>query len=248
MNNTSNFCISLLLIITFSAAAIDETESIRQRSQDKPNFTNIFIDLSGKKGNSETENIELGIYHSQRFNQHFGYIMATREYSNSNGQKSADNSFVHLRYNYYFTPKNSVEVFAQTNVDDFRSLESRELFGLGYRYEVTHYSAYGIGLFNEHENYLVDDEHLIFNQNRINLYWVLAQKLSQHATLTNTLYYQPNIEAFSDWRAFNKLSISSKLTKNLSMSFGLLLEHDSQPVLNVESTDISYQAGFEIRF
>jgi len=174
--------------------------------------------------------------------------MATREYSNSNGQKSADNAFVHLRYNYYVTEKNSVEVFAQTNVDDFRSLESRELFGLGYRHEMNRASAYGVGLFNEHEKYLVNDEYLTFNQNRINLYWALAKKINQHVTLTNTLYYQPNIEEFGDWRAFNKLGISSVLTKNVSMNFGFLVEHDSQPVLNVEATDISYQAGFEIRF
>ncbi|GHB67486.1 hypothetical protein GCM10008107_16170 [Psychrosphaera saromensis] len=248
MFKTSIFCLLVVLTISFNVIAIDETESIRQRSQEKPNFTNIAIDLSGKKGNSETENIALGIYHSQRFDKHFGYIMATREYSDSNGQKSADNAFLHVRYNYYFSPKNSVEVYAQTNVDDFRSLESRELFGLGYRYEMTRHSAYGIGLFNEHENYLVEGEHLTFNQARINLYWVHAQKLNKHATLTNTLYYQPNVEEFGDWRAFNKFSISSRLTKHLSMSFGLLVEHDSQPVLNVEATDISYEAGFEIDF
>lgn len=246
--NKASYLYTLLLIITFNAVAIDETESIRQRSQDKPNFTNLFVDLSGKKGNSETENIELGIYHSQRFKQHFGYIMATREYSNSNGQKSADNAFLHLRYNYYVTEKNSVEVFAQTNVDDFRSLESRELLGLAFRHEMSRASAYGIGLFNEHEKYLVNEEYLIFNQNRINLYWVVAKKISQHATLTNTLYYQPNIDDFNDWRAFNKLSISSKLTQNVSMNFGLLLEHDSLPVLSVKATDVSYQTGFEIRF
>ena len=248
MNKTSFFYTLLLLVTTFSVMAIDETESIRQRSQDKPNFTNLFVDLSGKKGNSETENIELGIYHSQRYKQHFGYIMATREYSNSNGQKSADSAFIHIRYNYYVADKNSVELFAQTNVDDFRSLESRELLGLGYRYEFSLSSAYGVGLFYEHEKYLVNNDYLTFSQNRINLYWVVAKKISQHATLTSTLYYQPNIDDFDDWRAFNKVSISSKLTKNLSMNFGFLLEHDSRPVLNVETTDISYQTGFEIRF
>lgn len=241
-------CFLISLTISFNVIAIDETESIRQRSQNKPSFTSIAIDLSGKKGNSETENIALGVYHSMRFEQHFGYIMATREYSNSNGQKSADNSFVHIRYNYYMTEKDSVEVFAQTNVDDFRSLESRELIGLSYRHEITAHSAYGLGVFNEHEKYIVNDEPLVFKQNRINLYWAIAKKLNKNATLSNTLYYQPNIEEFGDWRAFNKFSISSRLTKHISMNFGLLVEHDSQPVLNVEATDISYEAGFEIEF
>lgn len=248
MFRTSLFCFFILSAVSFDTLAIDETESIRQRSQQKPNFTNIAIDLSGKKGNSETENIEFGIYHSQRFEQHFGYIMATREYSNSNGQKSADNSFVHVRYNYYFTPKNSIELFAQTNVDDFRSLESRELIGLGYREEINSMSAYGVGLFNEHEKYLVDEQYIKFEQNRINLYWITSKQINPFVTLSNTLYYQPNIDAFSDWRAFNKFSIKSKLTEHVSVNLGLLIEHDSKPILSVEKTDTSYQAGFEIDF
>lgn len=248
MFKTAIIIFLISFIVSFNVFAIDETESIRQRSQNKPNFTNIAIDLSGKRGNSETENIALGVYHSMRFDKHFGYIMATREYSNSNGQKSADNSFVHVRYNYYVRKKDSIEIFAQTNVDDFRSLESRKLIGLAYRHEITVHSAYGLGVFNEHEKYNVNNETLTFKQNRINLYWVIAKKINRNVVLSNTLYYQPNIEEFSDWRAFNKFSISSRLTKNLSMNFGLLVEHDSQPVLNVEATDISYAAGFEIEF
>jgi len=34
----------------------------------------------------------------------------------------------------------------------------------------------------------------------------------------------------------------------LSLKFGLLVEHDSQPVLDVEKTDIKYQAGFSYEF
>ncbi|MBU2919329.1 DUF481 domain-containing protein [Psychrosphaera sp. F3M07] len=248
MIRLSTFFVLLLLTITFTVHSIDETESIRQRSQNKPNFTNLSIDLSGKKGNSETENVELGIYHSERFEQHFGYIMATREYSKSNGQKNADNSFIHIRYNYYISDNEAVEVFAQTNVDDFKSLESRKLIGLAYRQEVNSTSSFGVGIFNEHEEYLVNNETLSFIQNRMNAYWVVSKKLNELVTLSNTIYYQPNIESLNDWRAYNKLSISSKLTDNISMKFGLQVEHDSKPVLNVEATDVSYQAGFEIEF
>lgn len=248
MIKTSTFFVLLILIITFSVNAIDETESIRQRSQNKPSFTNLSIDLSGKKGNSETENIELGIYHSERFEQHFGYIMATSEYSKSNGQKSADSSFIHIRYNYYLSQNDSIELFVQNNVDDFRSLESRELIGAGYRQEINTSSAFGVGIFNEHEKYLVDEKTLNFTQNRINMYWVITKELNSYASISNTFYYQPNVESLNDWRAYNKLSISSKLTDNISMKFGLQIEHDSRPVLNVEATDVSYQTGFEIEF
>ena len=231
-----------------SSWAIDETESLRQRSQLQPMFTSLSLDISGRSGNSDTEEYALGAYHSRRFDQHFGFVMATREYAESNGVKSADSGFLHLRYNYYFSPSYSVEVFAQTNIDDFRSLESRELVGLAYRRELSKDQAVGIGLFNEWEEYKVNGNAENYKQTRVNLYWVVTTELSKSASISNTLYYQPNIEQTSDWRGFNKLSVRSKLTDKLSMSIGLLLEHDSRPVLDVKSSDVSYQAGFSYEF
>ena len=232
----------------FSALAIDETESLRQRSQSKPSFTSLSLNLSGRSGNSDTEEVSLGAYHSKRVGDHFGFIMATRDYAKSNGVESADSAFVHLRYNRYFNKKNALELFGQSNVDDFRSLESRNLIGVAVRHEVSKFQAFGVGLFQEWEEYLVEDRQQEFDQLRVNLYWVLAKDLSDNATITNTFYYQPNTEDTHDWRAFNQLSIRSKITERLYLSFGLLLEHDSRPVLDVEKTDSSYQAGFEFEF
>ncbi|MBU2882608.1 DUF481 domain-containing protein [Psychrosphaera sp. B3R10] len=242
--------LTALFLFTFSAhtMAIDETESLRQRSQDKTLFTNLSLDLSGKSGNSDTENFEFGLYHSQRHDKHFGFIMASREYAKSNGAESANSSFLHFRYNYYFAKEKSFELFTQSNFDDFRSLESRNLLGISYRQEFHKTHAFGAGLFNEHEKYLVNDDPTNFTQTRANLYWVFAKPLSKYANLANTLYYQPNIEEFGDWRAFNKFSINSALTENLYLKFGVLIEHNSQPVLDVEKTDISYRAGFEFEF
>jgi len=228
--------------------AIDETESLRQRSQDKDRYTNLSLDLSGKGGNSETEDIEFGLYHSARVGNHFGFVMATREYATSFDVESANNSFAHLRYNYYFTEHNSVEVFAQINEDNFRSLESRKLVGVAFRQELSQSQAYGIGLFSEHEDYIVNDEEQVFEQTRINSYWVYSKTISSTSYIANTFYYQPNIKSFSDFRALNKLSINTEITDNIYLTFSLLVEHDSKPVLDVKKTDHSYSAGFAVEF
>lgn len=236
------------LLITAPADAIDETESLRQRSQDKPSFTALSIDLAGKSGNSDKEDFELGIYHSERSGKHFGFIMASREYAKSNDVKSADSSFLHGRYNYYFEADTAIEVFAQSNTDDFKSLESRNLVGTAYRKEISAKNTLGVGLFEEWEEYSVNGQELDFQQTRFSLYWVATLPLSENAEFSNTLYYQPDVTEFSDWRAYNRLSIKSKLTDKLSLKFGLLVEHDSRPVLDVEETDISYSAGFSYEF
>jgi hypothetical protein len=240
--------IALAAFTSLPLFAIDETESLRQRSQDKPSFTNIGLDLAGKNGNSDKESIAIGLYHSVRFNQHFGFVQASREYETSNGTESANNSFLHLRYNYYIDSDHSFELFAQTNVDDFRQLESRDLVGVGYRKELGKKQALGVGAFREEEKYLVNGENKLFEQTRANLYWVYAHQISEYAMLSNTLYYQPNVENMSDWRAFNKLTIRSKVSENVYLKFDMLVEHDSKPVLNVASTDTSYSAGFEWEF
>lgn len=238
----------VLVCCSSSTFAIDETESLRQRSQQKLQYTNISLELAGKGGNSETEDFEFGLYHSRRKDEHFGFIMATREYSTSFGVESANNSFIHLRYNYYFAEKDSIEIFAQANEDNFRSLESRKLVGLSYRHEINRAQAYGIGLFSEHEDYLVQEQPQTFDQVRVNLYWVYSKDLTQTSFIANTLYYQPNVEEPSDFRAYNKLSINTAITDNLYMTFGILAEHDSRPVLDVKKTDYSYSAGFEFEF
>ena len=241
---------SCLLVCAYSpvSVAIDETESLRQRSHSKPEFTSLSLSLSGRSGNSDSENVSLGAYHSRREGKHFGYVMATRDYAKSNGVESADAAFLHLRYNRYFNQNNAIEVFVQSNLDDFRSLEARNLIGTAYRHEISQSQAAGIGIFREWEEYLVSDDKQKFSQTRINLYWVLAKDISKHASITNTLYYQPNVENTNDWRAFNQLGLRSKITESLHMSFSLVWEYDSRPVLDVKSRDTSYQAGFEFEF
>lgn len=242
------FILPGLLCSHFSALAIDETESLRQRSQEKDSYTNLSFDLAGKGGNSKTEDFELGLYHSMRKGKHFGFVMATREYATSFDVESANNSFAHLRYNYYYQEHDSVEVFTQLNEDDFRSLESRKLFGIAYRKEISKAQAFGLGLFSEHENYIVNKQRQKFDQTRVNAYWVYSEKLTKTSYVANTLYYQPNISELADFRAYNKLSLNTEITEDIYLTFSLLVEHDSKPVLDVKKTDYSYSAGFAIEF
>lgn len=249
MNKAVKIFISTALALTqFSLLAIDETESLRQRSQDKESYTNISFDIAGKGGNSKTEDFELGLYHSMRHDKHFGFVMATREYATSFDVESANNSFAHIRYNYYYREDESIEVFSQLNEDEFRSLESRKLFGIAYRKELSKAQAFGLGVFSEHEDYMVNQQRLEFEQTRINAYWVYAEKLTKTSYIANTLYYQPNVSEFSDFRAYNKLSLNTEVTENIYLTFSLLVEHDSKPVLDVKETDHSYSAGFAIEF
>jgi putative salt-induced outer membrane protein YdiY len=249
---------STSLFFSSSTFAIDETESLRKKSKNKPSFTSLSLSLSGKSGNSDKQDYSLGFYHSERKNQHFGFVMASVDYAESNDVKSEDSAFVHARYNYYFKPDTAFELFVQSNKDEFKSLESRNLLGVSYRKEFSKISAsdlfesstnvVGVGAFQEHEKYNVNDQSLEFDQTRLSLYWAYNLKFKSGATLSNTLYYQPNIEQFSDLRAYNNLSLSSKVTENLSLKLGLLVEHDSRPVLDVKKTDVKYQAGFSYDF
>lgn len=240
-----------LTLFSFNAFSIDETESFRQRSQDKENFQILSFKLSGKRGNSETEEYNLSYYHSKKFgknNQHFGFIMASSEYAKSNNIESANNAFAHLRYNYYYRKDKSFELFLQTKKNSFQSLESRDLIGFSYRLEKNKNFAYGAGLFLEKEKYILKDIKKDFKQTRFNIYSVYATPLNENVVISNTLYFQPNIKAVEDYRAYNNFEISSKMTKNIKMKFGIVFEYDSKPVENVKNKDITYNMGFEYIF
>ncbi len=236
------------LFISGASIAIDETESLRKKAQDKPSFRLVSFDLSGKSGNSEKNDYSLGLFQSMRQDNHFAFYMATVDYAESNDVKSEDSAFFHGRYNYYYEPTAAIEFFAQVNKDEFKSLESRKLVGISYRKEFSDLNTVGIGFFDETEEYKVNDTNLNFNQTRLSAYWVYSYDFTSGASLSNTLYYQPNAESFSDYRVYNNFNLKSKVTDKLSLKFGMLIEHDSNPVLNVEKTDIKYQAGFTYQF
>ena len=214
------------------------------------------LDLSGKNGN--TSNRKAGFdSRFQSFKEtgtHF--LVLSYEYGESGDVKDTDKSFMHLRHIGYVTDTLAWEAFAQLESNEFTRLSLRSLVGGGVRYKLGklsefHSSYLGAGLFRSRES--LDDDLTATDEGseyatRANLYMVNKVKLTETASLSNTLYYQPDLSQASDYRLLEQFRFKVSITQKLSIIVSLDVSRDSRPPQTIERTDTSYTTGINYRF
>jgi putative salt-induced outer membrane protein YdiY len=72
--------------------------------------------------------------------------------------------------------------------------------------------------------------------------------LSESANINNSLYYQPDLEDFSNYRITDDVQLSSSITEKLSLSVKLTYLFNSQPPVGVKKTDWIYSTGLKYAF
>ncbi|MFW2372098.1 MAG: DUF481 domain-containing protein [Gammaproteobacteria bacterium] len=214
------------------------------------------LDISGKNGNTSKQ--KAGFDSRFQWFKESGthFLVLSYEYGESSDVKDTDKSFMHLRHIGYVTDTMAWEVFAQLSSDEFTRLSLRALAGGGVRYKLgkpseSHSSYLGAGMFRSRETLEEDlgatDEGSDY-ASRANLYMVNKFKISESASLLNTLYYQPDLSDASDYRLLDQFRFNVNITQKLSIVISLDVSRDSRPPQNIKPTDSSYATGFNYRF
>lgn len=214
------------------------------------------LDISGKNGNTSTRKTGFDSRFQWFKENSTHFLVLSYEYGESTDVKDTDKSFMHLRHIAYLSDTLAWEAFAQLETNEFTRLSLRSLAGGGMRYKFdkasdSHSSYLGAGMFRSKETLdeLPDttDEGSDY-ATRANLYMVNKFKLSENASLSNTLYYQPDVSETSDYRLLEQFRFKVNVTQKLSIILSLDLSRDSRPPQNIERTDSSYTTGFNYRF
>ncbi|MCW9014955.1 MAG: DUF481 domain-containing protein [Gammaproteobacteria bacterium] len=218
--------------------------------------TNVNLDLSGKNGNTKNAKYSLGTKVQSYKTDYTQLAIFNYEYGESSNVKDTDNGFLHLRQVWYSTDTLFWEGYAQIENDEFKRLTIRALAGGGARFKLIHkpqkHSAYiGAGLFYSKEE--LDDAAGTTDAGteyytRLNIYQIYKYAINRNSRLLNTVYYQPDIEEFSDYRLLEKFKFQVDINSHLSINISLDIARDNQPPENVEKTDTSYTTGFEYKF
>ena len=243
-----------LFLFVNNGFAIVNIEDERIEKPEEGLSGNVKISLKKTSGNTEKENIEGGsriVYVKENFQSLF---LFSREYAIVNQAKNTDQTFSHLRLIYETTALLSLEVFYQVERDEFLYLKSRELLGIGGRFELQYqpkstFHFLGVGIFSENEEY-IDAEDKFIQKNRANVYWVYKKNLFADDSLqfANTLYYQPNIEENSDYRVLDDLGFSFKIHKAFKFNINIKLRHNSIPYSDLKETDLSITQNIQYNF
>ncbi|MCW8956335.1 MAG: DUF481 domain-containing protein [Gammaproteobacteria bacterium] len=214
------------------------------------------LDISGKNGN--TSNRKAGF--DSRFQwfkeSHTHFLVLSYEYGESSDVKDTDKSFMHLRHIGYMSDTLAWEAFAQLETNEFTRLSLRSLAGGGVRYKLgkpsaSHSLYFGAGLFRSKET--LDEDPSVTDEGsdyatRANLYMVNKFKLTDNASLSNTLYYQPDVSDASDYRLLEQFRFKVNVTEKLSVILSLDVSRDSHPPQSIERTDSSYTTGLNYSF
>jgi len=245
-------------LLTQSAQAIVNIENMNLQSDQARQGVEVQVglDISGKNGNTSKQ--KAGFDSRFQWFKESGthFLVLSSEYGESTDVRDTNKSFIHLRHIGYVSDTLSWEAFAQLTSDEFTRLSLRSLAGGGVRYKLgklseTHSTYLGAGMFRSKETLEEDpgatDEGSTY-ANRANLYMVNKFKLSETSSLSNTLYYQPDLSDASDYRVLEQFRFQVSITQKLSIILALDVSRDSRPPQNVKRSDTSYTTGLNYRF
>ena len=157
----------------------------------------------------------------------------------------ANDGFQHLRISYHLNNQYILESFVQNQHDLVHNIENRQLAGLGVRTKISKIGFIGISSFYEHEE-LVDNT---INQDfRLSIYNQLSFNIVEKVKFSNVIYFQPQLECFSDYRLALEAAIVIPFSKNLSFANSFTLGYDSSPATDIPNINYQIQNSLQYNF
>jgi hypothetical protein len=172
------------------------------------------------------------------------------------------NAMSHLRTNYDLGHDLALELYGQYEFNEFLLLDRRVLAGSGIRYKVCEGKHggfwFGTSAMLEMEQLNpdaiaasepVDQQHW-----RWSSYGTAKTILSQTSTWITTIYYQPRLDEFSDYRVVGETGLSFAINERFSFSVDARLRHDSAPPVTAEGevavlpTDIGVKNAISVNW
>lgn len=171
------------------------------------------------------------------------------------GREILDNRYLHLRYNYRFSPGLRTFHFFQLQTNQNLFLERRLLLGSGLRYRLADGDRasldVGSGPMVEWER--LDAERLEAGEGRKTetLRWtnllVGSGLLGEGSRWTAMAYYQPSVEDMADFRLLGEIGLGVPITGSLELDVALNWRHDSRAPKGLKEDDLALRTGFTLR-
>lgn len=249
------------LIYFASNAQVLNTEKLRIEAQEniwEGNLDASFGLTQSKTGQTLSLNFDGQLSYTQKRSKWMfltGYNRKTFSTTNVLGNDfSVFNHFqyTHLRYNYNWTKRWTIEAFVQEQFDQVHEIDIRGLGGTGLRWELLNTDSTNLYLgalyMYEHEKNSPSDTVVYNNDHRMSTYISGGFKVKDYLTINNIVYYQPNLSAFNDFRILLETRISVRLTKKLSLNTSFNLIYDSEPPSTVPTTRYNLSNGLRFVF
>jgi len=228
------FIFTIFQVVTVKAQVIN-IEDIILRLNDTVNFSGF---LNANFSLSQATNRVL-VFHNdfqleKRMGRHFLLGIGSYNFIGSDNNDFVNDNSLHLRYNYEFHHRYFGELYVQTQNSPLSTIIARNLIGVGTRIKIQHgiiFRSYvGVGFINENNKFLGDS--VFYNYNRLNTYLSYNWDITPVLRLVQTVYYQPNVASFQNFRISTKASLVCKVSKHFSFNSTLNLETLNIQIVN----------------
>ena len=210
--------------------------------------------ISGTTGNTEGITAGGGLLLGAGGGRHLVFLAGTGNYSRINGTLLVDKSFAHLRYNYQLTDWLWAEAFTQIENDNFRRIQDRELVGTGPRFGLLQDKVvsifYGTAYMLERTrlNAEIAGTSRSTIAHRFSNYIALAYQAGERVQLTNTTYYQPRFDEFSDYHLLSVTGLDFKVTTLLHTQIASIVRYESRVPQGVKTTNVEVDNSIVLKF
>lgn len=178
--------------------------------------------------------------------------LASETLRRASGEKVAEDFLVHARHNYALSAAFKTLLFAQNQVNPFRRLARRTLFGVGGRWDFVRAEAWDASL---GASYMLELERLTDDpgggtrtEHRASYFLTAIGRVTETLRVDVSAFFQPLLDDYGDSRAYASASGRVDVVGGLDLLVALELLHDSDPPAGVEATDLTLSSGLVLEF
>lgn len=177
-------------------------------------------------------------------------ILAISEFSSvkAPNQDFVNSGYQHLRYNYKLGGIYTLEVFAQSQYNRVLKLDQRYLAGAGPRLRLLkekHLKVY-TALLYMYEYQSQNNDTLRSYNNRLSHYLSFTIDTKQ-LDISNTLFYQPNLANFDDYRLAGDCALEIEINKLFGFRTGFNFLYDTRQPPGVPACTFYLRNGIVIK-
>ena len=238
---------TLLTLIPFSAyTQVVDIESDRGGDKQGVHGSTEF-GLSLQRGNVQVFQTQASLRLDYIKGIHHSLFIGSISYGEEDSEPFKNEMYSHIRWTAMWLKNIGTEVFAQTQKDEFRLLQIRQLTGAGLRFTALDgLIALGLGGMSDYEQIEGNNEGVgVFRGSsyvRVGKEWKNGVKGQMIA------YYQPLFSDPSDYRILGVGAVEFKLDKVFSVVNEFNYSYDTRPPEKVINEDLQIKVKFKVKW
>jgi hypothetical protein len=182
--------------------------------------------------------------------KHWFLILTNYNFFQAGKEGFVNDGFLHFRYNYQLNKYLTYESFTQAQYNEKLNLRLRWLLGTGLRLTLLKKEKQDahLGLSYMYEYNEENDPEREFRDHRMSSYLSFSFKVFPNAKISNTTYYQPVLNEFTDLRLSSQTALLINFTSKLLFTSTFNITYDSRVPGEVENTFYSFRNGIRWKF